>query len=114
MTVASLARWCTAAALSFVFLVAGATKFGSPGWAMRFAAWGYPGWCRWAIGALEVVAAVMLLLPRTQKWATFMLLAVMAGAAATHLLNGETPRVVVNVALAALLLVVQRTSDTKA
>lgn len=110
MTVASMARWCLRVALAFVFLVAGGTKFWSPAWAIRFAAWGYPGWCRWAIGALEVVAAVLLLISRTEKWAALTLVAVMTGAAATHLLNGETPRLVVNVAIAALLIVVERTS----
>ena len=109
MTVASLARWSLRAALSLVFLVAGATKFVSPGWAVRFTAWGYPGWCRWVIGALEVVAAIMLLVSRTQKLAILSLLVVMTGAAATHLLNGEAPRAVVNVVIAALLIVLQRT-----
>jgi putative oxidoreductase len=105
---ASLARWGLRAALSLVFFVAGATKFVSPGWTMRFTAWGYPGWCRWAIGALEVVAAVMLLVSPTQKLAIFALLGVMTGAAATHLLNGEATRAVVNVVIAALLIVLQR------
>jgi putative oxidoreductase len=96
--------WCLSVPLSLVFLAAGATKFGSPRWEMRFTAWGYPDWFRVLVGVLEVVCAILLLVPRTRRWAALVLLTLMLGAAGTHVLHGEAPRIVVNIVLAGLLV----------
>ena len=102
----NIAGWCLSVALALVFLAAGATKFRSPQWELRFSGWGYPEWFRIAVGILEVGCATLLLLPRARPWAALVLTTLMLGAAATHLLHGETPRIVVNLVLAALLMVV--------
>ena len=99
-----VAGWCLSIALGLVFLAAGATKFKSPQWEMRFSAWGYPDWFRIAVGVLEVGCSILLLVPRARPWAALVLTTLMLGAAGTHLLNGEAPRLVVNVVLAALLI----------
>ena len=52
--------------------------------------------------------AEYVLVPRARLWACGVLLAIMAGAAATHLLHGEPRRVILNVALSALLGVLIR------
>ena len=96
--------WCLSVPLSLVFLAAGATKFAAPGWEMRFSAWGYPDWFRVVVGLLEVVCSILLLVPRTRRWAALVLTTLMLGAAGTHLLHGEAPRIIVNIVLAALLV----------
>lgn len=109
--------WCLSMPLSLVFLAAGATKFGSPQWQMRFSAWGYPDWFRVLVGILEVACSILLLVPRTRRWAALVLTTLMLGAATTHLLHGEAPRIVVNIVLAALLtaaLALTRRSDARA
>ena len=56
-----------------------------------------------AVGATEIACGLALFVPRARLWACGVLLAVMAGAAATHLLHGEPRRAILNVALSALL-----------
>lgn len=53
---------------------------------------------------LEVVCSILLLVPRTRRWAALVLTTLMLGAAGTHLLHGEAPRIIVNIVLAALLV----------
>jgi putative oxidoreductase len=101
-----VAMWCLVGVLSLVFVAIGVTKFTAPAWETRFLAWGYPSWARVAVGALEILGAILLWPPRTRRWAACALLAVMAGAALTHLVHGEAPRIVVNAVLAALLFAV--------
>ena len=65
---------------------------------------------------LEIGCAMLLLVPRARRWAALVLTMLMLGAAGTHLLHGEAPRVVVNIVLAALLIAAalarrQRLSD---
>ena len=100
----NVAGWCLSGALSVVFLAAGASKFRSPQWGVRFNAWGYPDWFRIAVGMLEIGCSMLLLVPRARRWAALVLAILMLGAAGTHLLHGEAPRVVVNLVLAALLI----------
>lgn len=100
----NVAGWCLSGVLSVVFLAAGATKFRAPQWETRFSGWGYPDWFRIAVGMLEIVCSMLLLVPRARRWAALVLTTLMLGAAGTHLLHGEAPRVVVNIVLAALLI----------
>lgn len=90
--------------LSIVFLMAGVTKFTSAGWATRFADWGYPPWLSPIVGMAEVAAAGLLPIRQTRRPAAFALAGVMAAAAATHLVHGETPRVIVSLVLGGLLV----------
>src|SRR4030095_15762387 len=104
MTAKRITVWVAIALLAFEFAIAGASKLSpSSGWARMFAAWGFPAWFREAIGAIEVACALALFIPRSRPWACAMLLVVMAGAAVTHLTHGEPRRVILNVALAALI-----------
>jgi putative oxidoreductase len=51
--------------LAAVFLYAGLTKLlGAQGDIEHFAAWRYPDWFRFVIGPIEVVSAILLLIPR--------------------------------------------------
>jgi uncharacterized membrane protein YphA (DoxX/SURF4 family) len=104
MTAKRIAVGVLIALLAVEFMLAGASKF-SPWsqWARMFAAWGYPAWFRVAVGATEIASALALFIPRSRAWACAMLLVVMAGAAVTHLTHGEPRRVILNVALSALI-----------
>ena len=52
--------------LAAMFLFAGSTKLlGAEGDIQHFAAWRYPDWFRFVVGSIEVVSAVLLLIPRT-------------------------------------------------
>jgi len=103
-----LVEWCLTLSLSLLFLAVGVAKFRSPMWESRFVDWGYPAWAAYAVGAIEILGAMLLLVPATRVVAAILLGTVMAGAAVTHLLSGEAPRAVVNVVLAGLLLLAAR------
>jgi putative oxidoreductase len=107
MSVTQVARWCLVIVVSFIFFVTGVTKFTSPAWVTRFDAWGYPSWVRLAVGALEILCAILLWVPRSRRWAVLVLLVIMTGAAITHGIHGEAPRMVVNALLACLLIGIQ-------
>lgn len=55
----------------------------------QFAAWGYDANFALAIGVLEFIGAVGLLLPRSAGWAALGLSVIMLGAIGTHVAHGE-------------------------
>lgn len=108
--------WITAGLLALAFLGAGLTKLVQPkeklaatmGWVDDFS----PGTVK-LIGALEVLAAIGLVLPAALDvvpvlvpLAAVGLVALMVGAAITHARRGETPMIAVNVVLLVLAVVV--------
>lgn len=109
--------WVIAGLLALAFLAAGAMKLAQPKeklaasgmeWVDGFA----PGAIK-AIGALEVLAAVGLVVPPLVGVAPVLaplaalgLVAMMVGAAITHARRGETQMIVVNVVLGLLAAVV--------
>ncbi|MFJ1811122.1 MULTISPECIES: DoxX family protein [unclassified Streptomyces] len=114
----NVALWAVAALLALVFLGAGAAKLAQPkekltaspnmAWATDFS----PGAIK-AIGLLEVLAAIGLVLPAAVDIAPGLvplaasgLALTMFGAAVTHSRRGEAQSVVVNVVLLALAVFV--------
>lgn len=90
--------------LALVFLFAGITKLiGMQMHVEHFAKWGYPDWFRLVVGAVEVIGAVLLLVPRAAFYAASVLAVQMLGAAYTHLVNDEAANVPVPLVLFALL-----------
>ena len=74
---------CLAAA---AFLAAGGSKLAAaPAMVEIFAKLGAGQWFRYLTGALEVIGAVALLVPRTAFYGAVLLAAVMVGAVVTHL-----------------------------
>ena len=65
--------------------------FLSSAYSVKFADWGYPAWMRFAVGTLEGIAAVLLVIPkrRTRFIAATMLMFVLTGAATTHIVNHD-------------------------
>jgi len=66
--------------------LAGFSKFGHPAqWQARFVAWGYPASFSSVIGGVEMLSAILLLVPRSAPYAAATLVAVMLGALYTVL-----------------------------
>jgi putative oxidoreductase len=103
----SIIVWVVQILLVIPFLMTGIPKLVSAsGWVTRFRAYGYPEHFYLVIGAIEVLGAIGLLIPRVAAPAAISLITVMIGAACTHLLHSEGRRVLVNLFLMLLLIVV--------
>jgi putative oxidoreductase len=85
---------------------------GSPAWISRFRGWGYPDHFYLAVGVAELLGASALLIPRLSTFGAALLIVVMAGAAATHLIHHE-PQVITPLVLAALLAIVLYVSRSR-
>lgn len=110
--------WLPAILLILVFVPQGLAKFSqTSGWAVAFRQWGYPDWFRMLIGALELSAALLLLLGRTASFGAIIIIAVMLGAWATHLIfegGRHMTSEVVPLVLATIVLIVRRRQVTSA
>jgi uncharacterized membrane protein YphA (DoxX/SURF4 family) len=82
------AAWLPALFLALVFAMQGTRKFSdASGWATAFHTWGYPAWFRYTIGAIELLAAALLLWGRTAVFGAGLIICVMLGGMATHILK---------------------------
>jgi putative oxidoreductase len=86
--VVNFTLWILQGLLALVFLYFGASKFSRNGmfWVELFAKIGIGQWFRYFTGTLEVICAVLLLIPRTSAIAAALLACTMAGAILAHLL----------------------------
>jgi len=85
--VLNLTLWVLQGFLALLFLFFGASKF-SPRvvyWIALFDKIGIGQWFRYFAGSLEVLGAILLLIPRTSGIAAVLLAFTMAGAVVTHL-----------------------------
>jgi uncharacterized membrane protein YphA (DoxX/SURF4 family) len=64
--------------------------FGYPSYLEKFVHWGYPAWFSYVVGAGELLAAVLLILPRRRFLGAVLLVLIMTGAVATHIINHNT------------------------
>ena len=86
----NVVTWILSVLLALAFLLAGLPKvLGLAAWIHKFSSWGYPKSLLLLIGTLEVLGAILLLIPRFAGYAVGSLIIVMLGAAYTHLANGE-------------------------
>ena len=84
--VALVALWLTQIALAAMFLFAGGLKLtGAPDLVALFDAIGIGQWFRYVTGSIEVVSAVMLLVPSWAAFGALLLIPTMLGAVFTHL-----------------------------
>jgi uncharacterized membrane protein YphA (DoxX/SURF4 family) len=68
--------------------VAGFAKFGSAEvWVRWFGTWGYPAWLVTVVGTIELLGALLLLIPRSAPYAAGSLIVIMFGALFTVLTN---------------------------
>ena len=107
-----IGMWIPAILLVLIFAPQGWAKFNdASGWAAAFRHWGYPDWFRVTIGVVELSAVVLLLLGRTAAWGAILIVAVMLGAWATHVIfdgGRHMTSEVVPLVLATIVLVVRR------
>ena len=99
--------WSCAIALAVVFGLTGTSKLigaASARWAERFALWGYPAGTSYLVGVAEILGAAGVLLRRSRRIAAVTLMVIMAGAALTHVIHGELPRVIPPLVLGAVAL----------
>jgi uncharacterized membrane protein YphA (DoxX/SURF4 family) len=84
--------WIAQIALGAMFLMAGGSKLaGAPAMVSLFGALGLGQWFRYFTGAVEVSAALLLLIPRTAGFGALLLVATMLGAIAANLFLGQSP-----------------------
>ena len=83
----TIALWALQALLAIMFAMAGLAKvFGDPAMVEMFATIGIGQWFRYVVGALEIVGAVGVLIPRLFGLAALGLVCLMAGATLTNVL----------------------------
>jgi putative oxidoreductase len=92
-----IALWTLQIFIGLMFVLVGVMKFQDPTWARNFGRWGYPEGFYMVVGVLEAVGGVALLVPRFTTYAALLLMTMMAGATLTHLVYGETHRLLVPV-----------------
>ena len=61
-----------------------------PSYWVKFVHWGYPGWFSYVIGGAELLAAVLLLLPRLRFVGAVLLVLILTGAMPTHIINRDS------------------------
>jgi uncharacterized membrane protein YphA (DoxX/SURF4 family) len=63
---------------------------GYPPYPTKFENWGYPGWFSFVVGAGELFAGVMLVIPRRRFLGATVLVVTLIGAVVTHVINHDT------------------------
>lgn len=107
----SAALWTLKGLLAAVFLSAGGAKLvGVPMMVENFQHIGFGQWFRYLTGALEVIGAIVILLPRLAAFGGVLLSCIMAGAIATHLLliGGSAVPAIILLALSVLFVIAHR------
>ena len=100
--------WALRVLLAALFLFEGIDKFSERRlWVRIFEEIGAGQWFRYFTGAVEVIGAVALLIPKATLFAVGILVCTMIGAAVTHVfVIGVGPQTVAVAVLAVLLLIV--------
>ena len=99
--------WTYTVLLTLAFIGSGAAKLAaSPVMVEQFRSFGYPLWFMFLTGAIELAAAILVLVPRFAHIGAGILACVMAGAIASHLAHGQISLLVPPVLLFTLALTV--------
>ncbi len=102
-----VAIWLPTVLLGVLFIMQGLMKLsGMEMWVLRFRDYGYPEHFYLVAGVLELGGALLLFVPRTARIGAVVLGLVMLAAAATHLLQGETPNTFFTLGLASIFAVI--------
>jgi uncharacterized membrane protein YphA (DoxX/SURF4 family) len=98
--------------LVLIFAPQGWSKFfDDSGWATAFRHWGYPDWFRVTVGVMELTAVVLLLLGRSAAFGALLIIVVMLGGMATHVIfdgGRHMTSEVVPLVLGSIVLAVRR------
>jgi len=83
-----LIDWLVRILIALAFTAASLGKLtSSPGVLDRFVTYGFPGGFHFIVGAVELVGAILLLVPKTRRYAIIMLSVIVIGATVTHLVH---------------------------
>jgi len=86
----NIVTWVLSVLLAVAFLGAGAAKLtGQPMMVAEFTTFGFPIWFMYVTGILEIIGAVLVLIPRLAFAGAALLVCVMVGALASHLTHGQ-------------------------
>ncbi len=105
------ALWALKGLLAVAFLSAGGAKiFGVPMMVESFQQIGLGQWFRYLTGALEIVGAITILMPRLAAFRGVLVSCIMVGAIATHLLliGGSAVPAIILLALSAIVVISHR------
>jgi uncharacterized membrane protein YphA (DoxX/SURF4 family) len=104
--------WIPAILLALIFVPQGWSKFDdASGWARAFRHWGYADWFRITIGIIEIAAVALLALGRTAAFGAILIIVVMLGGMATHIIfdgGRHLTSEIVPLVLASIVLVTRR------
>lgn len=107
-----IGTWLPAILLVLIFVPQGLAKFDdASGWARAFRLWGYPDWFRITIGALELLAALLLITGRAAVLGAMTIMVIMLGGMATHLIfegGRHITSEIVPLTLATIVVVIRR------
>ena len=107
-----IGTWLPAILLVLIFVPQGLAKFDdSSGWARAFRLWGYADWFRITIGALELLAALLLITGRAAVLGAMTIMVIMLGGMATHLIfegGKHMTSEIVPLTLATIVFVIRR------
>ncbi len=107
-----IGTWLPAILLVLIFVPQGLAKFDdASGWARAFRLWGYPDWFRITIGALELLAALLLITGRFAVLGAMTIMVIMLGGMATHLIfegGRHMTSEIVPLTLATIVFVIRR------
>ena len=107
--------WILQIIMGLEFILAGQAKFTRPdAWAKNFAEWGFPDNFYLLIGALELIGAIFILIPKFASKAAIGLGAIMIGATLTHVVHQEWDRVLVTSIITGLLMLAYLLRKNKA
>ncbi|MGY3618922.1 DoxX family protein [Bradyrhizobium sp. USDA 10063] len=107
----SLGLWVVRGLLALVFVAAGGAKlYGVPMLVEEFQHIGLGQWFRYVTGGLEVMGAILLLLPRRAAFGALLLVCIMIGAVITHLfvIGGSPVPAIVLMVLSAVVAYAER------
>ena len=111
----SIGLWVVRGLLALAFVAAGGAKlYGVPMLVEEFQHIGLGQWFRYATGGLEVMGAILLLLPRRAAFGALLLICIMIGAVITHLfvIGGSPVPAIVLLALNAIVAYAKRDQIT--
>jgi uncharacterized membrane protein YphA (DoxX/SURF4 family) len=98
--------WVLSILLALAFLGAGAAKLSTqPMMVGEFGLFGLPQWFMYLTGAIEITAAVLLLVPRVAGIGAGLLVCVMVGALFAHLTHGQADKAAAPLVLLILAIV---------
>ena len=107
----SAALWFVRGLLALAFVAAGGAKlYGVPMLVEEFQHIGLGQWFRYVTGGLEIMGAILLLLPRKAALGALLLICIMTGAVITHLfvIGGSAVPAMVLLALNAVVAYAER------